>query len=134
MAGGVRAWARWKIGDGLQAHFQMIARGPSIRLTDTAVKEVYDQRRAAAEAAKPMNRRKVRRSSTDADDSPAPTFPQCPIREYNFRPNGTLASGYGAWLRRNQIDALFNSIRSNLVAVELPFEDGRGFQPTLGPV
>jgi hypothetical protein len=39
--------------DGLQAQFQMIARGPSIRLTDLATKDVYDQRRAAAEAAKP---------------------------------------------------------------------------------
>lgn len=39
--------------DGLSAQFQMIARGPSIRLTDTTVKAVYDQRRAAAEAAKP---------------------------------------------------------------------------------
>lgn len=39
--------------DGLSAQFQMIARGPSIRLTDTTVKAEYDKRRAAAEAAKP---------------------------------------------------------------------------------
>jgi hypothetical protein len=31
----------------------MIARGPSIRLTDTVAKDLYDVRRAAAEAAKP---------------------------------------------------------------------------------
>lgn len=39
--------------DGMQAQFQMIARGPSIRLTDTTARDLYDQRRAAAEAAKP---------------------------------------------------------------------------------
>jgi hypothetical protein len=39
--------------DGLQAQFQMVGQGPSIRLTETATKDLYDTRRAAAEAAKP---------------------------------------------------------------------------------
>lgn len=39
--------------DGLQAQFQMIGQGPSIRLTETATRDLHDQRRAAAEAAKP---------------------------------------------------------------------------------